>query len=45
MSTTMRRAVLEKMKKMVSEVEQIRSIHGNKLLGDMTVDAFKQASQ
>jgi flavin-dependent dehydrogenase len=37
--------VLEKMKKMVSEVEQNAKHPWHKLLGDMTVDAFKQASQ
>jgi FADH2 O2-dependent halogenase len=37
--------VLEKMKKMVSDVEQNTKHPWHKLLGDMTVDAFKQASQ
>ena len=37
--------VLEKMKKMVSEVEQNVKHPWHKLLGDMTVDAFKQAGQ
>jgi FADH2 O2-dependent halogenase len=37
--------VLEKMKKMVSEVEQNAKHPWHKLLGDMTVDAFKQVSQ
>jgi hypothetical protein len=33
------------MKKMVSEVEQNAKHPWHKLLGDMTVDAFKQVSQ
>ncbi|MGA7906131.1 MAG: NAD(P)/FAD-dependent oxidoreductase [Candidatus Sulfotelmatobacter sp.] len=37
--------VLEKMKKMVSDVEQNEKHPWHKLLGDMTVDAFKQAAQ
>jgi len=37
--------VLEKMKQMVSEVEQNPKHPWHKLLGDMTVDAFKQVSQ
>lgn len=37
--------VLEKMKKMVSEVEQNQKHPWHKLLGDMTVDAFKAVSQ
>jgi FADH2 O2-dependent halogenase len=37
--------VLEKMKKMVSEVEQNQKHPWHKLLGDMTVDAFRRASQ
>lgn len=36
--------VLEKMKKMVSEVEQNPKHPWHKMLGDMTVDAFKQAA-
>src|SRR5271157_2120427 len=37
--------VLEKMKSMVSQVEQNPKHPWHKLLGDMTVDAFKQVSQ
>jgi 1H-pyrrole-2-carbonyl-[peptidyl-carrier protein] chlorinase len=36
--------VLQKMKKMVSEVEQNPKHPWHKLLGDMTVDAFKEAA-
>jgi len=36
--------VLEKMKKMVSEVEQNVKHPWHKSLGDMTVDAFKQVA-
>ena len=36
--------VLEKMKKMVSEVEQNPKHPWHKMLGDMTVDVFKQAA-
>jgi FADH2 O2-dependent halogenase len=36
--------VLDKMKKMVSEVEQNVKHPWHKMLGDMTVDAFKQAA-
>ena len=36
--------VLEKMKKMVSEVEQNEKHPWHKSLGDMTVDAFKHAA-